>query len=127
MEFSLSARAVNRESLVCVTGELDVATASPLWDCLAETLRAGSNRLFLDVARVTFMDCAALNVLLRARHASVVRGGDLCLIAVPRSVRMLLELTGTQWLAGAPRTSAPSTNEPGAGNPAPQRLAAEAS
>jgi anti-sigma B factor antagonist len=102
MEFSLSGRMVDWDSLVCVAGELDLATAGELWDCLAAMLRTGSNRMVLDLARVTFMDCAALGVLLRARQASVVRGGDLCLIAVPRPVRALLALTGTQWLAASP-------------------------
>jgi anti-anti-sigma factor len=101
MDFSLNARAVDRETLVSVAGELDLASAGQLWDCLAAMLRAGSSRVFVDLARVTFMDCAALGVLLRARQASVVRGGELCLIAPPRPVQTLLALTGTQWLAGS--------------------------
>jgi anti-sigma B factor antagonist len=102
MEFSLSARVEDRESLVSVAGELDVATAGQLGDLLTEILRSGSSRVLLDLAGVTFMDCAALAVLLRAREASMVAGGGLCLLAVPRCVRLLLALTGTAVLAASP-------------------------
>ena len=99
MEFSLSARVEDRESMVSVAGELDVATAGQLGDLLRDILRAGSNQVLLDLADVTFMDCAALAVLLRARQASEIAGGGLCLLAVPRCVRLLLLLTGTGCLA----------------------------
>jgi anti-anti-sigma factor len=103
MEFSMSAlvadRDSDRESLVTVTGELDVATAGQLGALLTEVLRAGSSRLLLDVAGVTFIDCSGLAVLLRAREASEVAGGGLCLLQVPRCVRVLLALTGTGCLA----------------------------
>jgi anti-sigma B factor antagonist len=102
MEFSLSARVEDRESLVCVAGELDVATAGQLADLLTEVLRTGSERVFLDLADVTFMDCAGLAVLLRAREASLGGGGGLCLVAVSRCVRLLLALTGTARLAASP-------------------------
>jgi anti-sigma B factor antagonist len=102
MEFSLKARVQDRASVVCVAGELDVATAGQLGDLLTEVVHAGSDRVFLDLGGVTFMDCAALAVLLRAREASTVAGGGLCLLAVPRCVRRLLALTGTLCLAASP-------------------------
>jgi anti-anti-sigma factor len=99
MELSMSVRQRGLQSLVRVVGELDLASASPLEDFLAEVLRTGSARLVVDLAGVTFMDCTGLGVVLRARSASVLRGGGLCVVAVPRRVRTLLALTGTQALA----------------------------
>jgi len=103
MDFSLSARVVDRESVVSVAGELDVATAGQLGDLLTEVLHAGSDRVFLDLGDVTFMDCAALAVVLRAREASLGAGGGLCLLGVSRCVRLLLALTGTLSLAASPQ------------------------
>jgi anti-sigma B factor antagonist len=102
MEFSLSARVSDRESVVSVAGDLDIATAGQLGDLLTQVLRAGSCWVLLDLAHVTFMDCAGLAVLVRAREASEVAGGGLCLLDVPRCVRLLLAMTGTLGLASSP-------------------------
>ncbi len=99
MELSMSALLRDRESLVRVTGELDLGTAGQLASFLAEVLRVGSARLVLDVAGVTFMDCTGLGVLLRARNASLLRGGGLRLVSAPSRVLTLLALTGTSPLA----------------------------
>jgi anti-sigma B factor antagonist len=99
MDFSVSAREGDLQSVVRVAGELDLVTARPLEQFLAEVLSAGSGWLVVDLALVTFMDCAGLSVMLRAHEASLRRGGGLCLVAVPGRVRALLALTGTQCLA----------------------------
>jgi anti-sigma B factor antagonist len=99
MDFSVSAREADLQSVVRVAGELDLVTARPLEQFLAEVLSAGSGWLVVDLALVTFMDCAGLSVMLRAHEASVRRGGGLRLVAVPRRVRAVLALTGTQCLA----------------------------
>jgi anti-sigma B factor antagonist len=99
MELSMSARHRDRLSLVRLTGELDLVTARLLEEFLADVLRSGSARLVVDLAGVTFMDCTGLGVMLRARDASVSRGGGLRLVALPRRIRALLALTGTQALA----------------------------
>jgi anti-anti-sigma factor len=99
MEFSVSARQGDLQSLVRLAGELDLVTARPLEQLLSDVLRTGSGWLVIDLALVTFMDCAGLGVILRAHAASLSRGGGLRLVAVPRRVRALLALTGTQCLA----------------------------
>ena len=99
MEFSVSAREGDPQNVVRVAGELDLVTARPLEQVLAEALRTGNGWLVVDLALVTFMDCAGLRVVLRAYEASMRRGGGLRLVAVPGRVRTLLALTGTQCLA----------------------------
>jgi anti-anti-sigma factor len=80
--------------LVSPQGELDLAAVDTL-TCL---LRRGSRlsaRLIVDLHEVTFMDCTALTVLLRAHRRVVARGGGFVLVAPSRQVRRLLALTGT--------------------------------
>jgi len=105
MSFSANARFCGERSVLQIAGELDVSTASRVAALVTEALRSGSTHLVVDVAGVTFMDCAALRVLLRARQASLARGGQLSLAAVPRSVRAVLALTGTQELIGPEPTA----------------------
>jgi anti-anti-sigma factor len=88
------------------TGELDAADAPALrstWACLAEDQPPA---VVVDLAGVTFLDCAGLSVLVRANHDARTH---LLLCAVPPSVDRLLALTG---LSGAftrvPALAAPS-------------------
>ena len=111
MDLAMSARVGETQSVARVRGELDLGTAGLLSDQLSLLLGAGSPRLVVDVGGVSFLDCAGLRVLLRARTACVARGGWLRLTAVPPSVRCVLKLTGTQELAAPLRlASRPSLN-----------------
>lgn len=86
-------------SVVCVVGEQDYTTAAELRDRLA--CAAAQNPMgcvVVDLAGVTFMDCAGLRPL---REARVQLGNRLRLRAVPRPVRRLLALTGLQTTFGA--------------------------
>lgn len=99
MNVSVSARIESGESLVHVSGELDLSTAGHLRELLTGLIRAGTPHLVLDLTGVTFMDCTGLGVLIHAREASTARGGGLLLVGVPGRVRALLALTGTLPLA----------------------------
>jgi anti-sigma B factor antagonist len=104
MNLSVSAQVEDAESVVHVSGELDLSTAGHLRELLSGLIRAGTPQLVLDLSGVTFMDCTGLGVLIRAREASTVRGGGLLLVGVPGRVRALLALTGTQALAEPDQT-----------------------
>ncbi len=52
-----------------IAGELDCATAPVLSERLATTLAQQPQRLVLDLAHLTFIDCAGLAPILRARRA----------------------------------------------------------
>ncbi|MEV6578783.1 STAS domain-containing protein [Streptomyces sp. NPDC051582] len=104
-------------ALVVLAGEIDQDCASELRDVLVSALGAYARGLVLDLADVTFCDCACLNVLLRVR----LEAGADPVQQVPRfrvrnispRVHRLLELTGT--LAYFPNGSGPGAHPAGDG------------
>lgn len=83
---------------VCVTvrfaGELDFGSAAAARDALAELVR-GNRQVVVDLSRVTFLDVAGVRSLLVAQERAVAGGGNLVVRHPSRSVRRILELTGT--------------------------------
>ena len=57
-------------------------------------MREHGARLLFDVSGVWFMDCVGLRTLLTTRRRAELRGGFMRLIAVSRTVRRIIELTG---------------------------------
>ena len=81
------------DSLTLVlTGELDVAQAEELTDLLDRALRR-CPRLTLDLAKVTFLDCAILGVLVRSRRSAREADGQLRISTCRPAVRRLFALT----------------------------------
>lgn len=81
-------------TVAAATGELDVNAAVGLRAKLNVPLLAGRPRVVLDLSEVTFLDCAALAVLIEALHRAQTAGGWLHLVAPCRVVRRLLDLAG---------------------------------
>jgi anti-sigma B factor antagonist len=79
-----------------VGGELDVASASELRDCLRRVIDAGSRRLVVDLRRVCFVDSVGLGVLVGARRRLLGRGddGSIELACVGGLVIRILRMTG---------------------------------
>ncbi|MCW7983907.1 anti-anti-sigma-factor [Streptomyces platensis subsp. clarensis] len=77
-------------------GELDILAVSVLSDRLDDLTGLQGADLLLDVRAVTFIDCAGLSLLSRARYRTRQRGGRLRLTGVTRggSVARLLRMTG---------------------------------
>lgn len=76
--------------VVAVSGELDIATAPRLEDCLAHLAATGHQRLVLDTAQLGFCDASGIRVMVRARMRADERGGWLRLAAAgPRLCRLL--------------------------------------
>jgi anti-sigma B factor antagonist len=94
MGLTLCVRPGDDGIIVTVRGEVDVCTQGLLQQALLQIMREHGARLLLDVAGVSFMDCAGLRVLLTTRRRADLRGGFLRLIAVSRAVRRIIELTG---------------------------------
>jgi len=82
------------ETVVAVTGELDVTTAPELRERLTALIGAGSTTILLDLARVTFVDSTALSVLVAALKRLRQADGDLQLSSPLPSVRRVFEITG---------------------------------
>ncbi|KDN87972.1 STAS domain-containing protein [Kitasatospora cheerisanensis] len=84
-------------------GEIDVDTAPALCRALADALES-HREVVLDLSEVTFMDCAGLGALVRARNQADRSGRRLILCGAGRRVVRLLELTGLhRLLAVEPR------------------------
>ncbi|MFI6151123.1 STAS domain-containing protein [Kitasatospora sp. NPDC051170] len=97
-------------------GEIDLDTAPRLRRELERAL-VEHPMVVLDLSQVTFMDCAGLGALLRARSQADHSGRRLVVHGVSRPVARLLKLTGlTRRLVPAPGPAAgkaPATPGPG--------------
>ena len=93
-------------ALVKVTGELDLATAAPLWAVLQGHVAAGRRFLRLDMSGVTFLDATALSGITRAHQDLLVRRGTLVITGVRVLVSRVLRLTGLDEVLfiGGPRS-----------------------
>jgi anti-sigma B factor antagonist len=76
--------------LLCVAGELDLVTAPAFGERLENEIADADGTVVLDLAGVTFMSTAGLNVLLRATELA---GPRLGVRAMSQPVRRVLELT----------------------------------
>ena len=77
--------------VVTLRGELDIANAADLGAVLSEAV-AHSPHVFADLSDLTFIDCASLGVLVRARTRAREAGGDLVLAGARGKVRRVLVL-----------------------------------
>lgn len=87
--------AVEREMVVvAVEGEIDMATAPALLECLTAAGDTRPAQLVVDLADVTFLDSSGLNVLMRA-HTLLAEAGTAVTVrnCCPQAARVL-ELTG---------------------------------
>lgn len=82
----------NHDVTVTLTGELDCASAPALAMRFAELLAKRPQRLVLDLANVTFMDCAGITPIARARRA-LGPGRPVILRSPAPQVRQLLKIT----------------------------------
>lgn len=80
---------------VTAAGEIDFATAPILRDGLLAALRERvPSVLVLDLADVTFLDCAGISALVIARRTATQIGIELRLTRPQPIVRRILDLTG---------------------------------
>lgn len=76
--------------MVTISGEIDIQSGPQLRDQLLGIMRRHGARLALDLADVTFIDCAGINVLLATRRRARLEGGSLRVLrASPRILRII--------------------------------------
>ena len=75
--------------VVMLRGELDIANAADLGAVLSEAV-ARNPHVIADLSDLTFIDCASLGVLVRARTRAREAGGDLVLAGARGRLRRLL-------------------------------------
>ncbi|MEU9331534.1 STAS domain-containing protein [Streptomyces sp. NPDC048290] len=83
-------RTVGGTTIVALYGEIDLVTAPPLAARLDALASAPHPDLVLDLRLVSFIDCAGLAVLCRARNTVRARQGRLRLIAGGRGFLRVL-------------------------------------
>ncbi len=80
-------------TLVVLRGDLDLATAPDLRECLVEVIDE-SARIVVDLEAVGFLDSAGLGILVGGLKRARTRGGDLELVCSSREVLKPIEITG---------------------------------
>jgi len=88
---------------VAVAGEVDLATATALRDSVLRTLHEQDPVVLeIDLAGVTFLDCAGIGALVAARNTAVQIGCRLRVTHPRPIVRLVLDLTGLLDVLTAP-------------------------
>ena len=80
-------------TLVVLRGDLDLATAPELRECLVKVIDEGE-RVVIDLEAVGFLDSAGLGILVGGLKRARTRGGELELVCTGQDVLKPLEITG---------------------------------
>jgi anti-sigma B factor antagonist len=82
--------------VVEIHGEIDIFSAPGLRDELLRVIRRYGPQLALDLAGVTFMDCAGVNVLLATCRRAGLEDGSVDVIRASPRVRRVISLLGLE-------------------------------
>jgi anti-sigma B factor antagonist len=77
-----------------LTGELDLAPAAELEAMLLRLCADGTKEITLDLSKLRFMGSTGLRIVLLAKELCEQHGCEFLLIAGPRNVQRMFELTG---------------------------------
>jgi anti-sigma B factor antagonist len=80
--------------VVVAGGEIDYGASPWLRARIDELIKAGRQRLVLDLSDVTFVDSTAIGVLVGAVNKLQELGGDLAVVCTHANVLRILEITG---------------------------------
>ncbi|WP_020140575.1 STAS domain-containing protein [Streptomyces sp. 351MFTsu5.1] len=87
-------RTVAGTTVVMPYGEIDLVTATPLVSLLDSLTCGPDPDLVVDLTEVTFIDCAGLAALCRARNRVLARHGRLRLVNADKGFSRILRATG---------------------------------
>jgi anti-anti-sigma factor len=95
VELELWVERHNGTTVVTAAGEIDMATAPKLRECLLGT----SGKVIVDLRAVSFLDSSGIGVLVDAQNHLSEAGGSLTLRKPQAIVRTALEITGfASWI-----------------------------
>jgi anti-sigma B factor antagonist len=83
-----------------IAGEIDIESGPRLRELAGLVMRAHGPHLVLDLAGITFIDCAGVSALLAICRSARTLGGSVRLAAASRCVRQLARITGLQQVLG---------------------------
>ena len=93
-EFAVTTYPIDSERhVVAVRGELDLHTAPELKRAIADLIEVGRIRIVLDLTETTFLDSAALGVLIGAAKWLRSRLGEIAIVNVDEEIAMTFEVT----------------------------------
>jgi anti-sigma B factor antagonist len=87
---------IEGDARIVVVGEVDMATAPQVTSAIESLDRAGSPRVVVDLAGVSFMDSTGLSALVHGRAKLESRGAALVLGALSTQVQTLLQVAGLE-------------------------------
>jgi anti-sigma B factor antagonist len=99
--FEARTSAASGRITVSLTGECDLSTREHLTAILLDAVHR-SRAVFVDLARLTFIDSSGVHSLITAHHAAKQTGGHVYLINADGPVAAVLEITGLDTLLRAP-------------------------
>jgi anti-sigma B factor antagonist len=93
MDLTVRVRPGDHGTVVQVDGDLDIETDESFQAILLHIMRSYSPRLLLDMASVSFMDCAGVRALVMTRRRAEMRKGAVRLVAASVAVRRVIAIT----------------------------------
>ncbi|HUC04277.1 MAG TPA: STAS domain-containing protein [Acidimicrobiales bacterium] len=92
--FQIHEAEVDGTPVISVQGEIDVATAPQLRECIHGVIANGSRTVVLDLLGVTFLDSTALGVLVGGLKRCRELGGEFHVVVSDARIRKIFEITG---------------------------------
>ena len=111
MDINLQHERVDGESILHLSGEIDMATAPAFRDAALRAIAEDGPSLTLDLSGVTFMDSTGLHVLVGTYRRVRIHGGTFTMRNIPDIVRKLLRVTGLDNVLLAPPAPRAGTDE----------------
>ena len=93
-DFQIEESVAGALPVIAVSGEIDVATAPQLRECLHRVIAEGGSTIVLDLLAVTFLDSTALGVLVGALKRCRELGGELHVVVADPRIMKIFEITG---------------------------------
>lgn len=84
----------SQSALIVLSGELDLASAPKLRDCLAELAGVGIRNIETDLTNLTFLDSTGISLLVTEFKRTSSLGGSFTVTNVPAQAMKVLEITG---------------------------------
>jgi len=94
VDLTLNTRTEGEQTVLAVSGEVDVYTAPALRDRIADLLDGGQQQLIIDLGGVEFLDSTGLGVLVAGLNRARDVGGSLSLVCPQERVLKLFRITG---------------------------------
>jgi anti-sigma B factor antagonist len=92
--FVISSQLQDRQLVVAVRGELDLATVEEFRDALEQAATSDAERIVVDLANLSFIDSRGITALLEANAASRQDGDRLRFHGASGQVARALSMTG---------------------------------